>query len=432
MVPQESAILPGYNAIGIRADHRAMVRFESEDDPGFLLIAGELLRWVGQLKEVEKNETRRQESLQDSSTPPSSTESSANGGWNSLTLSRGQYHGLSSGEPSREEVEGQITAILRGHPSINELYVPNSDGHLAEHAIEPLRIAHRRSRTPIFSMAEQAISIPDANDDTEQYDQAGREAHAAGRWELAARRFKESIDGKERQLPQDVKAAESRIMYAETLLKTNMYQLAEQQSHKVLMWAQKNPGNQDLVNRAGQVLAYALEKCNLLEEAREQFEKAAIGFETASGGADTIESLSCRCRHGMLASDHEAYDMSWPYWGAAETSLQRAAEGMSRLLGPHHNDTLIAKRGYARVLLKACRDREAYTKLDEVLTVARSNGVSDDHPMVKEIMDDLNECKTALKRSRTWTPAERLQDARKKKQKSRERQLQRAKTGHWR
>ncbi|SPO01801.1 uncharacterized protein DNG_04474 [Cephalotrichum gorgonifer] len=46
VVPQDSAILPGYPTIGIHSNHRDMTKFSSEDDPGFVAICGELRRWV--------------------------------------------------------------------------------------------------------------------------------------------------------------------------------------------------------------------------------------------------------------------------------------------------------------------------------------------------------------------------------------------------
>ncbi|KAI1742692.1 Alpha/Beta hydrolase protein [Xylaria scruposa] len=49
IVPSESAILHGYPAIGIHADHRGIARFASAEDPGFVSILGELRRWVSQV-----------------------------------------------------------------------------------------------------------------------------------------------------------------------------------------------------------------------------------------------------------------------------------------------------------------------------------------------------------------------------------------------
>lgn len=427
MVPQDSAILPGYNAIGIQANHREMAKFETDDNPGFLLIVGELLRWVGQLKDGEKKEWQQQESLE--STPYLSAKSPVHEHITQVTLSDDQYYEISSGEQSRQQIEGQITAMLGG-TSISKLDTPRGNTQLDTLTIEPLRIGNQQINTPISLTATHAISAADTYDDTEQYDQAGREAFAAGKWELAMRMFKASINGKENQLPKDLKAAESRKLYAEALLKSKGYQLAEMLSRQVLMWTAKNHGNLVLMSQARHVLACALEKCNFLEEAREEFEKAAIGFEAASGGEDSYQSLSSRYRHGILASNHEAYDMSWGYWSVAKASLQRAAEGMSSLLGQSHKDTLMSKIAYAKVLLKTCQDREAYPMFLEALRIAR-NTLPGDHPVVQEIVSDLNECQIALKRFRTWTPAERLQDARKRKQKSTDRQLRHQKTGHW-
>lgn len=52
VVPMNSAILPGYAHIGIHGNHMAMTKFASEDDPGFVAVAGELRRWIKELKMV--------------------------------------------------------------------------------------------------------------------------------------------------------------------------------------------------------------------------------------------------------------------------------------------------------------------------------------------------------------------------------------------
>ncbi|KAH7012605.1 uncharacterized protein B0I36DRAFT_52432 [Microdochium trichocladiopsis] len=46
VVPQDSAILPGYIPIAIHTDHMDMTKFASTDDPGFVAICGELRRWT--------------------------------------------------------------------------------------------------------------------------------------------------------------------------------------------------------------------------------------------------------------------------------------------------------------------------------------------------------------------------------------------------
>ncbi|KAJ4303989.1 hypothetical protein N0V88_001593 [Collariella sp. IMI 366227] len=52
IVPQHSAILPGFNvAIGIHANHMNMCKFSVPQDPGFLAVCGELREWIGKIKE---------------------------------------------------------------------------------------------------------------------------------------------------------------------------------------------------------------------------------------------------------------------------------------------------------------------------------------------------------------------------------------------
>ncbi|MCJ1271835.1 hypothetical protein MMC22_011740 [Lobaria immixta] len=50
VVPKNSAILPAYTSIGIYDNHVGMTKFEAADDPGFKSVAGELHRWVKELK----------------------------------------------------------------------------------------------------------------------------------------------------------------------------------------------------------------------------------------------------------------------------------------------------------------------------------------------------------------------------------------------
>lgn len=47
-----SAILPGYQHIGIHGNHMDITNFESEEDPGFVAIAGEIRRWMKGFKNV--------------------------------------------------------------------------------------------------------------------------------------------------------------------------------------------------------------------------------------------------------------------------------------------------------------------------------------------------------------------------------------------
>ncbi|OQE13599.1 hypothetical protein PENFLA_c045G00723 [Penicillium flavigenum] len=45
VVPQHSAILPGYIPIGIHSNHMDMTKFAGSTDPGFLAVCGEMRRW---------------------------------------------------------------------------------------------------------------------------------------------------------------------------------------------------------------------------------------------------------------------------------------------------------------------------------------------------------------------------------------------------
>ncbi|OGE46779.1 hypothetical protein PENARI_c112G04431 [Penicillium arizonense] len=61
VVPQDSAILPGYVPIGIHSNHMNMARFANVDDPGFVAVCGELRRWI---RDAEGNKRRHENSSQ--------------------------------------------------------------------------------------------------------------------------------------------------------------------------------------------------------------------------------------------------------------------------------------------------------------------------------------------------------------------------------
>jgi hypothetical protein len=46
VVPKHSAILPAYNSIGLYSNHIDMAKFSGEEDPGYLSVSSELMRWV--------------------------------------------------------------------------------------------------------------------------------------------------------------------------------------------------------------------------------------------------------------------------------------------------------------------------------------------------------------------------------------------------
>ncbi|KAH0536046.1 hypothetical protein FGG08_007053 [Glutinoglossum americanum] len=49
VVSRDSAILAGYNYIGIPDNHHGMTKFDNRDDPGFIAVAGQLRRWVNEV-----------------------------------------------------------------------------------------------------------------------------------------------------------------------------------------------------------------------------------------------------------------------------------------------------------------------------------------------------------------------------------------------
>jgi len=58
VVPKQSAMLPGYTAIGIHANHRDIARFSSETDPGFITIVKELQRWTKNIQNSQRGVVR--------------------------------------------------------------------------------------------------------------------------------------------------------------------------------------------------------------------------------------------------------------------------------------------------------------------------------------------------------------------------------------
>ena len=59
VVPQESASIPPYVAIGIHRNHTGMTKFEDKDDPGFVALAGELRRWIKTISEETRSLSER-------------------------------------------------------------------------------------------------------------------------------------------------------------------------------------------------------------------------------------------------------------------------------------------------------------------------------------------------------------------------------------
>ena len=45
-MPKYSAIIPGYILVGIRSNYIDVTKFEDVDDFGFVVVPGELRRWI--------------------------------------------------------------------------------------------------------------------------------------------------------------------------------------------------------------------------------------------------------------------------------------------------------------------------------------------------------------------------------------------------
>ncbi|KAJ4263536.1 hypothetical protein NW762_006355 [Fusarium torreyae] len=65
VVPQDSAILPGYIPIGIHEDHMGMTKFAHTDDPGFVAVCGELQRWTKEANAAERSNAQNNKSGHD-------------------------------------------------------------------------------------------------------------------------------------------------------------------------------------------------------------------------------------------------------------------------------------------------------------------------------------------------------------------------------
>ncbi|KAB5539256.1 hypothetical protein GE09DRAFT_1176189 [Coniochaeta sp. 2T2.1] len=58
VVPQDSAVIPGYSQIPIRGNHMDMARFAAANDQGFVLVSGQLRLWIKQMDRRRAWESR--------------------------------------------------------------------------------------------------------------------------------------------------------------------------------------------------------------------------------------------------------------------------------------------------------------------------------------------------------------------------------------
>jgi tetratricopeptide (TPR) repeat protein len=225
---------------------------------------------------------------------------------------------------------------------------------------------------------------------------------------------------------------ETHRYYAEALYFAGEYDLARAQFQSIVVWAERKFGPEHLKTLERRMSwGYALEACRLSSPAREQFKLAASGFERASNGVDTLDSLRCRYKHGMLASAHEAYDRNWPHWPEAEESLRRAAQGFTRLSKPEDDEAFAAQIGYATVLLKMCKDQDALSQFRRSLQIARQKHMPPDHPTIQKIQCNIKECEFWLSKPLATRSADRLHTARTRAAQQQQQKDWRSITGHW-
>lgn len=266
-----------------------------------------------------------------------------------------------------------------------------------------------------------------------EYHREGCAAYNAREWKLATRLLKQALEGREGLLGIDADdTTETRRYYAEALYMTGNYESARAQFTSLVFWAERKLGpNHVQTLQQRNSLGDTLEKCHHFSAAREQFKQAALGFEMASGGTDNIDSLSCRYKLGVLASAGEAYDVAWPHWAEAEENLQRAAQGLSKLLGAREEQAFQAQKAYAKALLKMRKDSAALAQFQLVLSIAKARGMPKNDDTVQEIKGCIKECQFWLWHIHAQSP-ERLVIARRRAAESEQRQINRILTDHWR
>ncbi|CAG8016353.1 unnamed protein product [Penicillium nalgiovense] len=135
VVPQDSAILPGYIPIGIHGNHMDMTKFAGSTDPGFLAVCGEMRRWI-------KNENSG--SKYHASQPPANSAPAQPGSASQYGNNNRQYNSLGD---SQKTVGGSY-------------YEVNGDQHLAYRRIPFPRNDDIVDRTAIVTELDVLFQSP--------------------------------------------------------------------------------------------------------------------------------------------------------------------------------------------------------------------------------------------------------------------------------
>jgi len=286
----------------------------------------------------------------------------------------------------------------------------------------------------LFSRRNETSNDIDRNEieTFELYDQEGYLAYQANAWTSAISQFKKALEGSGFHKVDADRVAGTRRYYAEALYMAREYKLAQTQFEECLSWAVKKFGPDHIETaKRRRSLGDALRACGHWRDAREQFRLAFSVFERNSNGADTIHSLHCRYEHGILASAGEAYDRSWPHWSQAEESLRRALQGFTAQLGAASNEAFLAQIGYARVLLKMCKDIEALSHFETARRIACQKRLPASNEIVMQIERNLGECNYWLNKPPSVRSADRRPKARARAEQEWQKREWRLLTGHW-
>jgi hypothetical protein len=229
------------------------------------------------------------------------------------------------------------------------------------------------------------------------YDREGRVALKEKDWTQAVTLLKLALEERNHH---GLGTNETRMCYAEALLGAKEYNKAKDEFQKIVPWAEGKFGPEaPETMKIHMQLGQAFQGSHHLISASRQYKLVASVLERPKG-EDTLESLRYRYLHGLLASNHEPYDLKWQYWAEAEESLRRAALGYAMLSKPDEDRALRAQIEYARVLLKQCKDREALSQFERSLEIAKQKDPQDGR-LIKDIKNNIGECNHWIRHPRT-------------------------------
>jgi hypothetical protein len=263
------------------------------------------------------------------------------------------------------------------------------------------------------------------------YARQGQAAYDAKEWTQAVSLLRRALGERDAKLD-DEPLWKLRTIYAQSLYMAGDPKSANALFEAVVKRAEKEYGENDLETiKRRRSWAYALDRSGLSLSAMEQFLLAAEAFERRANGTDTVDSLLCRYKHGELASRHEGFDRSWPYWNDAEKSLRRAARGLAHLQPSPDNETLEARMCYAEVLLKSCREDEALENFQIAQRLADRRRLPKYHESYQRINNGLEECRFWRRQAQSIRLGDRLPLAHRRAAEKERKESRLQATDHW-